>query len=254
MIYNPLEQFEIFKFIALEGPLFGYIQIGLTNIGFYLLLASLFLIFLHLQYNREGILGLGNTLMLCMESLFGFVLQLVKNQIGPSGQPYFPALYSLFLFILLLNLIGLIPYSFCATAQFALTLGLSTTIVLGVTILGLKLHGFRFFSLFVPAGTPLGLVPLLTLIETVSYVARAVSLGVRLAANMLAGHILLHLFSTFSWKFITGSFLGLLLAPLPLLFITLLYGLEIGVAFIQAFVFVLLTCSYLQDAIKLHSD
>jgi len=254
MIYNPLEQFEIFKFIALEGPLFGYIQIGLTNIGFYLLLASLFLIFLHLQYNREGILGLGNTLMLCMESIFGFVLQLVKNQIGPSGQPYFPALYSLFLFILLLNLIGLIPYSFCATAQFALTLGLSTTIVLGVTILGLKLHGFRFFSLFVPAGTPLGLVPLLTLIETVSYVARAVSLGVRLFANMLAGHILLHLISSFSWKFITGSLIGLICAPLPLVFLTLLYGLEIAVAFIQAFVFVLLTSSYIKDALNLHDE
>nr|YP_008474717.1 ATP synthase F0 subunit 6 [Glomus cerebriforme]AGF34699.1 ATP synthase subunit 6 [Glomus cerebriforme]AGJ98099.1 ATP synthase F0 subunit 6 [Glomus cerebriforme] len=253
-IYNPLEQFEIVKFIALEGPLFGYIQIGLTNIGFYLLLASLFIILLHLLYNKEGVLGLSNTLMLCMESLFGFVLQLVKNQVGPSGQPYFPAIYSLFLFILLLNLVGLIPYSFCATAHFAFTLGLSSTIVLGVTILGLKLHGFHFFSLFVPAGTPLALVPLLTLIEAVSYVARSVSLGIRLAANMLAGHILLHLFSTFSWKFITGSFLGLLLAPLPLLFITLLYGLEIGVAFIQAFVFVLLTCSYIQDAIKLHSD
>jgi F-type H+-transporting ATPase subunit a len=253
-IDNPLEQFEIVKFIAMEGPLFGYIQIGLTNIGFYLLLASLFLIFLHLLYNREGVLGLGNTLMLCMETIFGFVLQLVKNQVGPTGQPYFPAIYSLFLFILFLNLVGLIPYSFTATAQFALTLGLSSTIILGVTILGLKLHGLHFFSLFVPAGTPLALVPLLTIIEAVSYVARAVSLGVRLSANMLAGHILLHLFSTFSWKFITGSFLGLLLAPLPLLFITLLYGLEIGVAFIQAFVFVLLTCSYIQDAIKLHGD
>lgn len=253
-IYNPLEQFEIVKFIAMEGPLFGYIQIGLTNIGFYLLLASLFLIFLHLLYNREAVLGLGNTLMLCMEMNFGFVLQLVKNQVGPSGQPYFPAIYSLFLFILFLNLVGLIPYSFTATAQFALTLGLSSTIILGVTILGLKLHGLHFFSLFVPAGTPLALVPLLTLIEAVSYVARAVSLGVRLSANMLAGHILLHLIASFSWKFITGSFLGLLLAPLPLLFITLLYGLEIGVAFIQAFVFVLLTCSYIQDAIKLHGD
>jgi F-type H+-transporting ATPase subunit a len=189
-----------------------------------------------------------------METIFGFVLQLVKNQVGPTGQPYFPAIYSLFLFILFLNLVGLIPYSFTATAQFALTLGLSSTIILGVTILGLKLHGLHFFSLFVPAGTPLALVPLLTIIEAVSYVARAVSLGVRLSANMLAGHILLHLFSTFSWKFITGSFLGLLLAPLPLLFITLLYGLEIGVAFIQAFVFVLLTCSYIQDAIKLHGD
>ena len=254
MIYNPLEQFEIVKFIAMEGQLFGYIQIGLTNIGFYLLLSSLFLIFLHLQYNREGVLGLGNTLMLCMESLFGFVLQLVKNQVGPTGQPYFPALYSLFLFILLLNLVGLIPYSFCATAQFALTLGLSSTIVLGVTILGLKLHGFHFFSLFVPAGTPLGLVPLLTLIETVSYVARTVSLGVRLSANMLSGHILLHLIASFSWKFITGSLIGLLLAPLPLLLLTLLFGLEIGVALIQAFVFVLLTCSYLNDVITLHQE
>jgi F-type H+-transporting ATPase subunit a len=254
MIYNPLEQFEIFKFIAMEGQLFGYIQIGLTNIGFYLLLSSLFLIFLHLQYNREGVLGLGNTLMLCMESLFGFVLQLVKNQVGPTGQPYFPALYSLFLFILLLNLVGLIPYSFCATAQFALTLGLSSTIVLGVTILGLKLHGFHFFSLFLPAGTPLGLVPLLTLIETVSYVARTVSLGVRLGVNMLAGHVLLHIIASFSWKFITGSLIGLLLAPIPVLLLTLLFGLEIGVALIQAYVFVLLTCSYLNDAIYLHSE
>ena len=251
-IYNPLEQFEIINFIAMEGPLFGYIQIGLTNIGFYLLLASLFLIFLHLLYNREGVLGLGNTLMLCMESLFGFVLQLVKNQVGPTWQSYFPAVYSLFLFILSLNLVGLIPYSFTATAHFAFTLGLSSTIVLGVTFLGLRLHGFHFFSYFVPGGTPLALVPLLTLIETVSYVARAFSLGVRLTANMLAGHILLHLIGSFSWKFITGSLIGFLLAPVPLLLLTLLYGLEIGVALIQAYVFALLTCSYIKDAIFLH--
>src|SRR5579859_5826703 len=252
MIYNPLEQFEIVKFIAMEGPLFGYLQIGLTNIGFYLFLASLFLIFLHLLYNREGVLGLGNTLMLCLESLFGFVLQLVKSQVGPKGQSYFPAIYSLFLFILFLNLIGLIPYSFTATAQFALTLGFSVTIVLGVTLLGLHLHGLHFFSFFVPAGTPLPLVPLLVLIESVSYLARAFSLGIRLSANMIAGHILLHLFSSFTWKFATGSLLGLLLAPLPLVFITLLYGLEIAIAFIQAYVFVLLTCSYINDAIYLH--
>ena len=189
-----------------------------------------------------------------MEYLFGFVLQLVKNQVGPSGQPYFPAIYSLFLFILLLNLIGLIPYSFTATAHFALTLGFSSTIVLGVTILGLNLHGLRFFSLFVPAGTPLALVPFLTLIEAVSYVARAVSLGVRLSANMLAGHILIHIIASFSWKFITGSLIGLLLAPLPILLLTLLFGLEIGVALIQAYVFVLLTCSYINDALTLHSE
>jgi len=253
-ISNPLEQFEIIKFIAIEGPLFGYIQIGLTNIGFYLLLASFSLIFIHLLYNREGVLGLGNKLMLCMESLFGSVLQLVKNQVGSTGEFYFPAIYSLFLFILFLNLVGLIPYSFTATAHFAFTLGLSSTIVLGVTFLGLKLHGFHFFSLFLPAGTPLALVPLLTLIETVSYVARAFSLGVRLCANMLAGHILLHLIASFSWKFITGSLIGIILAPVPLILLTLLFGLEVGVAVIQAFVFVLLTCSYISDAISLHSE
>jgi len=98
MFHNPLEQFEIVKFIAMEGPLFGYIQFGLTNIGFYLFLASLFLIFLHLQYNKEGVLGLGNTLMLCMESLFGFVLQLVKK---PS-RPYWAALLSCYLFSVLI--------------------------------------------------------------------------------------------------------------------------------------------------------
>ena len=135
-----------------------------------------------------------------------------------------------------------------------LTLGLSSTIVLGVTFLGLRLHGFHFFSYFVPGGTPLALVPLLTLIETVSYVARAFSLGVRLSANMLAGHILLHLIASFSWKFITGSLIGLLLAPLPLILLTLLYGLEVGVALIQAYVFVLLTCSYIKDAIALHDE
>jgi F-type H+-transporting ATPase subunit a len=106
----------------------------------------------------------------------------------------------------------------------------------------------------VPGGTPLALVPLLTIIETVSYVARAFSLGVRLSANMLAGHILLHLIASFSWKFITGSLMGLLLAPVPLILLTLLFGLEVGVAAIQAFVFVLLTCSYINDAIKLHGD
>jgi F-type H+-transporting ATPase subunit a len=106
----------------------------------------------------------------------------------------------------------------------------------------------------VPGGTPLALVPLFTLIETVSYVARAFSLGVRLSANMLAGHILLHLIASFSWKFITGSLIGLLLAPLPLILLTLLYGLEVGVALIQAYVFVLLTCSYIKDAIALHDE
>jgi len=187
-----------------------------------------------------------------MESLFGFVQNMVKSQLGTAGLSLLPACYALFLFIIISNLLGLVPYSFTVTAQFALALALSCTVLLGATLLGLDKHGLRFFSLFVPAGTPLALVPLLVIIESISYLARAVSLGVRLSANMIAGHILLKLIASFSWKFITGSLMGLLLAPLPLLFIILLFGLELGVALIQAYVFVLLTCSYIKDVISLH--
>jgi F-type H+-transporting ATPase subunit a len=251
-IFNPLEQFEIIKFLAMEGPLFGYRQIGLTNIVFYLLVVlALILCLMIVTSMAEGV-GRRNAWGLAQEALFGFVHNLVNSQLGAARSVFFPAIYSLFLFILFTNLLGLIPYSFCATAHLALTLGLSSTIVLGVTLLGLKLHGLHFLSLFVPGGTPLALVPLIVLIESVSYVARAFSLGVRLSANMLAGHILLHLMASFSWEFITGSLMGLLLAPLPLIGLSLLFGLEIGVAFIQAYVFVLLTCSYLNDAISLH--
>jgi F-type H+-transporting ATPase subunit a len=253
LILNPLEQFEIVQYIAMEGPLFGHIQIGLANAGFYLLVASIFLIVLHRLHPTVAVLGLGNRLMLCLESLFGSLLQVVKDQVSPAGQHYFPAIYSLFVAILFLNLVGLIPYSFTATAHFVLTLGFSTTIVVGVSFLGLRIHGLNFFTLFIPAGTPVALLPMLVLIETVSYLARAFSLGIRLSANMLAGHILLHIIANFSWNFVTSAFLGVIIIPLPLLILSLLYGLEIGVGLIQAYVFVLLACNYIKDAISLHS-
>jgi len=160
----------------------------------------------------------------------------------------------LFLFILFANLVGLVPYSFGATTQFALTLGLSSTIVLGTTFLGLSLHGLQFFSLFVPAGTPLVLVPLLVVIETVSYTARALSLGIRLAANLISGHILLKIIATFSWHMASSSLLGFLLTPFPILLLSALYVLEAGVAFLQAYVFLLLTLSYIKDTMALHGE
>jgi F-type H+-transporting ATPase subunit a len=252
MINNPLEQFEILKLIGMEGPLLGYLHIALTNSAFYILLGFFFIVTLHSLSTKGNLVGRGNTYVLSMESLFGFVQNMVKSQLGTAGLSLLPACYALFLFIIISNLLGLVPYSFTVTAQFALALALSCTVLLGATLLGLDKHGLRFFSLFVPAGTPLALVPLLVIIESISYLARAVSLGVRLSANMIAGHILLKLIASFSWKFITGSLMGLLLAPLPLLFIILLFGLELGVALIQAYVFVLLTCSYIKDVISLH--
>jgi len=138
-------------------------------------------------------------------------------------------MYALFTFILINNLIGLVPYSFASTSHFVLTFSLSFTVVLGATILGFQVHGLKFFSLFVPAGCPLGLVPLLVLIEFISYLARNVSLGLRLAANILAGHMLLNILSGFTYNIMTSGIIFFVLGLLPLAFIIAFCGLEFGI-------------------------
>jgi len=161
-------------------------------------------------------------------------------------------MYVLFVFILVNNLIGMVPYSFASTAHFILTFWLSFTIVLGATILGFQKHSLRFFSLFVPAGCPLALLPLLVLIEFISYLARNVSLGLRLAANILSGHMLLNILSGFTYNIMTSGVIYFFLGLLPLSFIIAFAGLELGIAFIQAQVFVVLSCSYIKDGLLLH--
>jgi F-type H+-transporting ATPase subunit a len=146
----------------------------------------------------------------------------------------------------------MVPYSFATTSHFALTFFLSFTIVLGSTILGFQLHGLKFFSLFVPAGCPLILVPLLVLIEFISYLARNVSLGLRLGANILAGHMLLNILSGFTYKIMISNLLFFVIGLLPVVFIILFSGLELCIAFIQAQVFVVLSCSYIKDGLSLH--
>jgi F-type H+-transporting ATPase subunit a len=177
----------------------------------------------------------------------------VIGQINANkGQVYFPFIYVLFMFILINNLIGMVPYSFAPTSHFILTFSLSFTIVLGATILGLSKHGLEFFSLLVPAGCPLGLLPLLVLIEFISYLARNVSLGLRLAANIVSGHMLLNILSGFTYNIMTSGIIFFFLGLLPLAFIIAFSGLEIGIAFIQAQVFVVLSCSYIKDGLDLH--
>jgi F-type H+-transporting ATPase subunit a len=146
----------------------------------------------------------------------------------------------------------MVPYSFAATAHFVLTFSLSFTVVLGATILGFQKHGLEFFSFFVPAGCPLALLPLLVLIEFISYLSRNVSLGLRLAANILSGHMLLNILSGFTYNIMTSGILFFFLGLLPLSFIIAFSGLEFGIAFIQAQVFVVLTCSYIKDSLELH--
>lgn len=185
--------------------------------------------------------------------MYDTIHSIVINQINANkGQIYFPFIYALFIFILINNLIGMVPYSFASTSHFILTFSISFTVVLGATILGFQKHGLEFFSLFVPAGCPLGLLPLLVLIEFISYLARNISLGLRLAANILSGHMLLNILSGFTYNIMTSGFIFFFLGLIPLAFIIAFSGLELGIAFIQAQVFVVLTSSYIKDALDLH--
>jgi len=250
--YSPLDQFEVRDLLSLDAPLLGNTHFSITNIGLYLTIgASIAFLFKALATNYNRVVS--NNWSVSQETIYATVHSIVVGQINArEGQVYFPFIYALFVFILVNNLIGMVPYSFASTSHFILTFSLSFTIVLGATILGFNKHGLKFFSLFVPAGCPLALLPLLVLIEFISYLARNVSLGLRLAANILSGHMLLNILSGFTYNIMTSGIIFFFLALLPLAFIIAFSGLELAIALIQAQVFVVLTCSYIKDALELH--
>jgi len=250
-INSPLSQFEVTSLIGINAPIFGYINISLTNLALYTLFILFLVIGLHFYANNENNL-IPNNWAISLESSFASLNTMVREQIGNHSESYLPFVYSLFFFILIGNLISNVPYSFAVTASGVVALGLSLTIFIGVTILSISIHGIKFFSFFIPAGTPLALVPLLALIELVSYLARAVSLGVRLFANLVAGHTLLKILSTYLYDLFTGNIIVAIITLIPFSIFLALIGLEIAVSLIQAFVFTLLVCSYLRDAIELH--
>lgn len=251
-ISTPLEQFEIRDLLSINAPILGNLHISLTNIGLYLTIGTFLIMSLNLlatNYNKI----VSNSWSISQESLYATIHSIVVNQINEKkGQIYFPFIYTLFIFILLNNLIGMVPYSFASTSHFILTFSLSFTVVLGATILGFQKHGLEFFSLLVPAGCPLGLLPLLVLIEFISYLSRNVSLGLRLAANILSGHMLLNILAGFTYNIMTSGFIFFFLGLVPLAFIIAFSGLELAIAFIQAQVFVVLSSSYIKDGLDLH--
>jgi len=251
LLLSPLNQFEVSSLIGLNAPVLGHLNITLTNLALYSCFILLIVIGFHLYGNNDSKV-IPNKWSISLESSFASINSMVREQIGSHNEIYLPFIYSLFFFILFGNLISNVPYSFAVTASGVVALGLSVTIFIGVTILSLSIHGLKFFSYFIPAGTPLSLVPLLVLIELVSYLARAVSLGVRLFANIVAGHTLLKILSTYLFKLFSGSILIAVLTLIPFVIFLALIGLELAVSLIQAFVFTLLVCSYLKDAIELH--
>ena len=249
IINSPLEQFEVSSLISVIAPIFGYINITLSNLGLYSILILFIILSLHIISNNENKI-LPSKWSIAIESIFTTINTMVREQLGK--EIYLPFIYSLFFFILISNLIGNIPYSYTITTSVIVTIGLSFTILTGVTILGLYIHKLQFFSYFVPSGTPLALVPLLVLIETVSYLARALSLGIRLFANLVAGHTLLKIISTFLYGMFNAGLLTAIITLIPFVIFLALCGLELAVSVIQAYVFTILTCSYIKDALYLH--
>ena len=248
-INSPLEQFEVTSLLSFNAPIFGFFNFTLTNLALYSILILSVILGLHLMGNNDTKL-LPSKWSIALESIFASINSIVREQIGK--ELYLPFIYSLFFFILISNLIGNIPYTYTITTSIIVSIGLSFTILIGVTILGLSIHKFHFFSFFIPSGTPLALVPLLVLIELISYLARAFSLGIRLFANVVAGHTLLKILSTFLYQMFSGGIIIFILTLLPFALFLAITGLELAVSFIQAYVFVLLVCSYIKDAIELH--
>nr|YP_009974728.1 ATPase subunit 6 [Helianthus strumosus]YP_010191806.1 ATPase subunit 6 [Helianthus occidentalis]YP_010191878.1 ATPase subunit 6 [Helianthus tuberosus]AYV91176.1 ATPase subunit 6 [Helianthus annuus]QNJ33689.1 ATPase subunit 6 [Helianthus strumosus]QZL38850.1 ATPase subunit 6 [Helianthus occidentalis]QZL38922.1 ATPase subunit 6 [Helianthus tuberosus] len=252
---SPLEQFSILPLIPMN---IGNLYFSFTNSSLFMLLTlSLVLLLIHFVTKKGGGNLVPNAWQSLVELIYDFVLNLVNEQIGGlSGnvkQKFFPCILVTFTFLLFCNLQGMIPYSFTVTSHFLITLGLSFSIFIGITIVGFQRNGLHFLSFLLPAGVPLPLAPFLVLLELISYCFRALSLGIRLFANMMAGHSLVKILSGFAWTMLCMNDLLYFIGDLGPLFIVLaLTGLELGVAILQAYVFTILICIYLNDAINLH--
>lgn len=244
--HGPLEQFEI---VPLEPIQFGGLDLSFTNSALWMLIAVAMIAFVFGGGMRPRAIVPGRW-QAAVELTYQFVANMLQDNVGPHGARYFPFIFTLFLFVLFGNLLGMIPYSFTYTSHIAVTFAMAAVVFVGVTVIGLARHGVRFFSLFVPSGVPAVLIPMMVVIEIISYFVRPISLSLRLFANMMAGHTMLKVFGGFVGLLISGG-LGLL-APASIFLIVALTGFELLVAAIQAYVFAVLSCLYLRDALDLH--
>tara|TARA_Y100000590_G_scaffold199164_1_gene226217 strand:- start:1394 stop:2128 length:735 start_codon:yes stop_codon:yes gene_type:complete len=243
MSSNPMHQFEVYRI----GPeiKFGSIDISFTNSSLFMAISAIsILIILFLGTKNKSLVP--SKIQLIIEMSYTFVAKMINDTAGAKAKPFFPFIFTLFMFVLFCNMVGMLPYSFTVTSHIIVTFVLAAFIFVGVTIIGFIKHGFKYLKLFVPSGVPIVLLPLIVIIEIISYLSRPISLSVRLFANMMAGHTMLKVFGGFVIS------LGLLGGWLPLSFSVALTGLEILVAFLQAYVFAILTCIYLNDALNLH--
>ena len=243
MAINPMHQFEVYR-IGPEINL-GTVNLSFTNASLFMIISAITILFLLFLGTKKKLLIPSKTQFIT-EMSYTFIAKMINDTAGSGAKSFFPFIFTLFMFVLFCNMIGMLPYSFTVTSHIIVTFMLAATVFIGVTIIGFIKHGIKYLELFVPKGVPIILLPLIIVIEIISYLSRPVSLSVRLFANMMAGHTMLKVFGGFVIS------LGLLGGWLPLSFSVALTGLEILVAFLQAYVFAILTFIYLNDALNLH--
>lgn len=240
---NVLSQFEISYLTGFDNV--ANFNLNFTNQALSMFIAVLaVIVFITVGIRKKALVP--GRLQSSVELIYELVANMVKDNVGSEGRAYFPFIFTLFMFILFCNLLGMVPGAFTATSHIAVTFSLAMAVFLLVTFLGFCKHGLHFCSLFLPSGTPWWLAPIMVLIELFSFLARPMSLALRLGVNMMAGHIMLKVIAGFVIS------LGVFLGWLPLAFLIGLTGFEIFIAILQAYVFTILTCVYLNDAIHLH--
>lgn len=251
--FSPLEQFEILPLFSIY---LGNLDFSITN-ETVILFVVFFSVYLFkssiVNQSDKSVLIVPSRWQIIFEAIYKTVLSMVVDNIGATrGQYFFPFVFTIFFYVLCLNVVGLVPYSFTLTSHFVVTFALSLSIFIGINIICIRTHGLEFFSLFLPSGTSAALAFLLVPIELISYIFKPVSLSIRLFANMMGGHTLLKVIAGFSWSLMGCTGILFIFHYVPLLILIPLFGLEVGVALIQAFVFSILICIYLNDAINLH--
>ena len=251
MIIAPLEQFQILSLLPLK--LFG-LDFSITNfllMNILVLVSIISIIYFNSSYNNylkeASFYFISNSWQKLIESISEITAQLVSDTIAKDNEKFFPIISVLFNFILFSNLLGLLPYSFTATSHLFVTFTLSFSVFIGINVITIKKYGWKTFSLFCPANTSFFLALLLVPIEFVSYIAKPISLGVRLFINLMAGHTLLKVIIGFAWSMLLLESFTSFGLVLPIVILIILFGLELGVALIQTYVFVILTCIYIQD-------
>jgi len=240
--FDPMHQFEIQRILPLN---IGGLDVSFTNSAlFMVIIVVLVTLFTAASMGSRALVP--GRMQSMAELSYEFVANMIRENAGTEGMKFFPFVFTLFMFILFANMLGMIPYAFTVTSHIIVTFVLALVVFVGVTIVGFAKHGIGFLKLFAPAGAPIVLMPLLIVIELISYLTRPVSLSVRLFANMLAGHTMLKVFASFV------VMLGFVGGWLPLAAMVAFTGLEFLVAFLQAYVFAILTCIYLNDALHMH--